>query len=374
MKDTFESPRPMAQPELVFEKLGRWLGTLLVPISTLIVLGLGYQFLRETDAPQWVQMIVAIVWGVGGVAALFLVADFLIERLSIQWKTRLTPVVFVGPALALLGWFLVVPTLRTLYTSFFDAKTVHFVGLNNYIYAFTDSSMLRSFLNNVLWIVVGTGLSVGLGLLIALLADRTNARFEAIIGALIFLPSAISMVGASVIWRFVYAFTPAGSPQIGVLNAVVTTLGGEPDAWLMRQPLNSFLLIVIWIWLRTGFAMVILSAAIKGIPPELLEAARMDGANEFQVVCKISIPYVRSSIITVSTMVLILSLKVFDIVFAMTGGNYNTQVIASQFYDQMFGSFQYGRGAAIAIVLLLVVLPLMTSSIRQFSQQSEAFQ
>jgi alpha-glucoside transport system permease protein len=374
MKDTLESSQPMAQSELILAGFTRALSTVLVPIGTLIVLGLGYQFLRETDAPQWVQMIVAIVWGVGGVAALFLVADFLLERLSIQWRTRLTPVVFVGPALALLAWFLVVPMLRTIYASFFDAKTINFVGLENYIYAFTDSSMLRSFQNNVLWIVLGTGLSVGLGLLIALLADRTHARFEAIIGALIFLPSAISMVGASVIWRFVYAFAPAGAPQVGVLNAVYTALGGEPQAWLMDQPLNNFLLIVIWIWLRTGFAMVILSAAVKGIPAELLEAGRLDGASEFQLVWKISIPYIRGSIITAATMVLILTLKVFDIVFAMTGGNYNTEVIASKFYDQMFGSFQYGRGAAIAIVLLLVVLPLMTSSMRQFSEQSEAFQ
>ena len=373
MEDTRGKTQSTSEPESFAAKLRRGLGTLLVPISTLLALWLGYQFLRENDAPQWVQMIVAIGWGVGGVAALFWNADFLIERTSAKWKMRLTPIVFVGPAVAILGWFLVLPVIRTLYTSFFDAKTVNFVGLDNYVYAFTNSTMLQSFQNNVIWIVLGTGFSVGFGLLIALLADRTSSKFEAIIGALIFLPNAISMVGASVIWRFVYAFAPEGSPQIGLLNALVTTFGGEPQAWQMLQPWNNLFLIVIWIWLQAGFAMVILSAAVKGIPAELLEAARMDGANEFRVVWSICIPYIRGSIITVSTMVLILTLKVFDIVFAMTGGNYNTQVIASQFYDQMFRSFQYGRGAAIAIVLLLAVLPLMSYNLRQFSQQSEAF-
>ena len=353
--------------------LERVIVSLVVLIATFIVLWLGFEFLRGKETPQWIEMIVAIAWGVGGVTGLFLVAEFLIEGLPDRWKTRLTPLVFVGPALAILGWFLVMPVVRTLYMSFFDASSKTAVGLDNYVYAFTNSSMLEAFRNNVLWLVIGTGFSVGFGLLIALLADRTNRRFEAIIESLIFLPMAISMAGASVIWKFVYDFKPAGASQIGALNAIVTALGGEPQAWLLLQPWNNLFLIVVLIWLQTGLAMVILSAAIKGIPAELLEAARMDGANEWQVVWNISIPYIRGTLVATSTMILILTLKVFDIVFTMTGGNYGTQVIANQFYVEMFRSFQYGRGAAIAIVLLIAIIPVMWYNLRQFGQQSEAF-
>jgi alpha-glucoside transport system permease protein len=373
MKETAEKAQLIGVAQRASANLGRVLVFLLVPVATFVALWQGFLFLRENTAPQWIQMIMAIVWGVGGVAALFLVADFLLERLSPQWKTRLTPLVFVGPALAILGWFLVMPVVRTLYMSFLDASSKKFVGLDNFAYALTNSSMLEAFRNNMLWLVVGTGFSVGFGLSIALLADRTHPKFETIIESLIFLPLAISMVGASVIWRFVYAFQPAGASQVGVLNAIVTALGGEPQAWLMLKPLNNLFLIIILIWLQTGLAMVILSSAIKGIPAELLEAARMDGANEWQVVWNISIPYIRGTIVGTSTVILILTLKVFDIVFTMTGGNYGTQVIANQFYVEMFRSFQYGRGAAIAIVLLIAIIPVMWYNLRQFGQQSEAF-
>ena len=373
MKETAEKAQLIGVAQRASANLGRVLVFLLVPVATFVALWQGFLFLRENTAPQWIQMIMAIVWGVGGVAALFLVADFLLERLSPQWKTRLTPLVFVGPALAILGWFLVMPVVRTLYMSFLDASSKKFVGLDNFAYALTNSSMLEAFRNNMLWLVVGTGFSVGFGLSIALLADRTHPKFETIIESLIFLPLAISMVGASVIWRFVYAFQPAGASQVGVLNAIVTALGGEPQAWLMLKPLNNLFLIIVLIWLQTGLAMVILSSAIKGIPAELLEAARMDGANEWQVVWNISIPYIRGTIVGTSTVILILTLKVFDTVFTMTGGNYGTQVIANQFYVEMFRSFQYGRGAAIAVVLLIAIIPAAWYNLRQFGQQSEAF-
>jgi alpha-glucoside transport system permease protein len=233
--------------------------------------------------------------------------------------------------------------------------------------------MLESFRNNLLWLVIGTGLSVVFGLLVAVLADRTHPRFETIIKSLIFLPMAISMVGASVIWRFIYAFAPAGSAQIGLLNAIVTGFGGDPVAWISLRPWNNLFLIAILIWLQTGYAMVILSAAIKGIPAELLEAARIDGADEFQVFFKITIPYIQGTIVTVGTTIVIFTLKIFDIVQAMTGGNFGTQVIANEQYRQMFRAFNFGRGAAIAIVLLLAVVPVMYYNLRQFSEQTEAF-
>jgi alpha-glucoside transport system permease protein len=283
------------------------------------------------------------------------------------------PFVFVGPAIAILSWYLFLPTLRSFWASLLNARGQGPISLDNYVYAVTSSAMLESFRNNLIWLVVGTGLSVGFGLLIAVLADRTNPRFEAIIKAFIFMPMAISMVGASVIWRFVYEFRPAGAEQIGLLNAMLVGLGAEPQAWLLLRPWNTLFLIVIVVWLQTGYAMVIISAAIKGIPAELLEAGRTDGATEVQVFFRIIVPYIRGTLVTVSTTIILFTLKVFDIVQSMTGGNFGTQVIANEQFSQMFRAYHYGRGAAIAIVLLILVTPVMYYNLRQFARQTEAF-
>lgn len=368
-----EKEGPTGVLELLFTNLGRLLAALFVPVITFVVLWRVFIFLRDTQAPQWITAIVAIIWGVGGVLALFLVANMVIEQLPDLWKTRLTPFIFVGPALAILTWYLALPTVRSFYISLFDARGENFVGLANYVYAFTSDAMRESFRNNLIWLVVGTGCSVGFGLLIAVLADRTHPVFETLIKALIFMPMAISMVGASVIWKFIYEFRPPGAEQIGLLNAIVTALGGAPKAWLLMQPWNTLFLVAILIWLQTGYAMVIISAAIKGIPSELLEAGRIDGANEVQVFFSIMIPYIRGTLVTVSTTIVIFTLKIFDIVQAMTGGNYGTQVIANEQYVQMFRAFNFGRGAAIAIVLLIAVIPVMWYNLRQFGQQTEAF-
>ncbi len=352
---------------------GRLLVSLFVPLVTFVVLWRVFLFLRDSKAPHWVIALVAIVWGVGGVLALFFAADFVVERLPDPWRERLMPYIFVGPAMAVLAWYLLLPTIRTFYVSLFDASGKHFVGLSNYVYAFTSRAMLESFRNNLLWLVFGTGFSVGFGLLIAVLADRTDPRFETFIKALIFMPMAISMVGASVIWKFIYSFRPPGAEQIGVLNAIVTALGGKPQPWLLLRPWNNLFLIAILIWLQTGFAMVIISAAIKGIPSELLEAGRIDGASEVQIFFKIMIPHIRGTLVTVSTTIVIFTLKIFDIVQAMTGGNFGTQVIANEQYVQMFRAFNFGRGAAIAIVLLILVIPVVWYNLRQFSEQTEAF-
>jgi alpha-glucoside transport system permease protein len=353
--------------------IGRVLISLFVPVVTFVVLWRVFIFLRDSQAPAGVIAIVAIIWGVGGVLALFLLANLVLEQLPIGLRAKLTPFVFVGPALAILSWYLLVPVIRTFYLSLFNADSTVFVGLQNYVTAFTDPAMLNAFRNNLLWLVFGTGLTVIFGLLIAVMADRTAPWFEAIVKSLIFLPMAISLVGAGVIWLFVYAFRPAGASQIGLLNAIITGLGGDPQAWLFIQPWNNFFLIIILIWLQTGYAMVILSSAIKGIPHELLEAGRIDGANEVQIFFRITIPYIRGALVTVATTVAIFTLKIFDIVFTMTGGNFGTEVIANQFYVQMFRSFQTGRGAAIAIVLLIAVIPVMIYNLRQFSEQTEAF-
>ncbi len=368
-----EIDQPRGIGNWIITNLGRLVVSLFVPVVTFVVLWRVFIFLRDSQSPQWLTAIVAIIWGVGGVLVLFLVANLVIEQFGDRWKTLLTPFVFVGPALAVLTWYLALPTLRSFYASLFDARGENFVGLENYIYAFTSTAMLESFRNNLIWLIVGTGLSVIFGLLIAVLADRTSARFETIVKALIFMPMAISMVGASVIWKFIYEFRPAGANQIGVLNAVLTALGGEPQAWLLLQPWNTLFLIAIMVWLQTGYAMVINSAAIKGIPAELLEAGRIDGANERQVFFRIIIPYIQGTLVTVSTTIILFTLKIFDIVQSMTGGNFGTQVIANEQYSQMFRAFHFGRGAAIAIVLLLAVVPVMWYNLRQFGQQTEAF-
>ncbi|MGQ9613315.1 carbohydrate ABC transporter permease [Chloroflexus sp.] len=234
--------------------------------------------------------------------------------------------------------------------------------------------MLQSYRNNFLfWMIFGTGMSVGFGLLIAVLVDRTHPVFETICKALIFMPMVISGVGASVIWKFIYEYRPTGSTQIGLLNGIITALGFESQGWLLLQPWNNLFLVIIMVWLQTGYSMVIISAAIKAIPADLLEAGRIDGANEFQIFRSIILPSIQGTLITVTTTIILFTLKIFDIVQSMTGGNFGTQVIANVQYVQLFRQVHNGRAAAIAIILLLAVLPVMYYNLRQFGKQTEAF-
>ena len=246
-----------------------------------------------------------------------------------------------------------------------DAKELPF--LENYRYAFTDPAMLIVFRNNLLWLILGTSCCVVFGLLIAVLADRTG-RAEKYYKIIIFLPMAISFVGAGVIWKFIYNYRGQGN-ETGLLNAIIVALGGKPQAWLQIPFWNNIFLIIIMIWLQTGYCMVILSSAIKGISSELLEAARIDGANEIQIFFKIIIPVISDTIISVTTTVLIFSLKTFDVVNTMTGGNYGTNVIANEFFMQRFVQYNTGRASAIAIVLLILVIPVMIMNLRQFNER-----
>jgi alpha-glucoside transport system permease protein len=227
--------------------------------------------------------------------------------------------------------------------------------------------MLQSFRNNLIWLFVGTGACVIFGLLVAVLADRS--KFESVAKALIFMPMVISFVGAGVIWRFIYAYAPPGQPQIGLLNAIVTGLGGQPQTWIEQQPWNNLFLIAVLVWIQTGFAMVIFSAALKGVPTELLEAARLDGASEVQSFFRVIVPYIQGTIITVTTTIAIFTLKIFDVVIVMTGGQYGTEVVATQFYRQFFINRNFGYGAAIAIVLFVAVFPVMLYNLRQLRKQ-----
>ncbi|MCS6844049.1 MAG: sugar ABC transporter permease [Caldilineales bacterium] len=363
--------KPRGPLDWMATNLGRILIALFVPIVTFLVLYWGFQFLRASQAPKGVIAIVAIVWGVGGVALLYVVANWLVEQLGDAWRSRLQPFVFVGPAIAILFWYLAFPTVRTFYLSLLDRNAQNFVGLANYQAVFTDRNMFIAFRNNVLlWIPFGALFTVVFGLLVAVLADRS--RYERLAKSLIFMPMAISMVGAGVIWNMIYAV----NPNIGMLNAIYTSLtGNQPVAWKAASeiaPWNNLFLIVVMIWLQTGFAMTIFSAAIKGIPTELMEAGRVDGANEVQIFFRIMLPYIRGTVITVTTTVIIFTLKIFDVVQVMTGGQFGTQVIATQFYRELFTNQNSGYGSAIAIVLLIAVLPVMVYNLKQFSER-EAF-
>ncbi|MFZ6028005.1 MAG: carbohydrate ABC transporter permease [Chloroflexota bacterium] len=369
MQKVPSQPPPTGIAVWLAANVGRLLISLFVPVITFIVLWQGFVFLKSNQAPQVVMVAVAIAWGVGGVAALYVVANWLVEQLPKQWTRFLQPFVFVGPAIAILAWYLAIPTIRTFILSLKNETSTQFIGLGNYVFAFTDRIMLSAFRNNLLWMVFGTFLCVTLGLVIAVLADRS--RFETVYKAIIFMPMAISFVGAGVIWKFMYTYKGegVGIQEIGLLNAIVIALGGDPQPWLSIPPWNNFLLIAIMVWLQTGYAMVVISSAIKGISAELLEAARVDGANELQVFFSIIIPTIQGTLLTVTTTIVIFSLKLFDIVRVMTGGNNDTNVIANEFYLQRFTYGNPGRASAIAIVLLVAVVPIMIYNLRQFNER-----
>ncbi|MBX7251700.1 MAG: sugar ABC transporter permease [Candidatus Promineofilum sp.] len=391
MQQTTQQDAPGAGARLLTFILRLALPIAILAIAFMVMLA-GFNFLRAGDAPKWLVVLVAIAWGVGGVAALYWIFNWIVERMGDPWVGRLQPFVFVGPAAAMLIWFLALPVLRTFWISLFNrdgppegwlnwsdlggsfaALGERFVGLNNYIAVFTDRLMLEAFRNNIMWIVFGATLTVVFGLLIAVLADRSG--FERIGKSAIFLPMAISFVGAGVIWNFIYEVRPVDAPQIGLLNALVVAAGGQPQpfpAWTAIAPWNNLFLILIVIWLQTGYAMVLFSAALKGIPGDLLEAGRVDGANEVQIFFRIMVPYIMGTIITVSTTVLIFTLKIFDVVWVMTGGQFGTDVIATQFYRQSFTARNSGYGSAIAIVLLIAIIPVMIYNLKQFREQ-EAF-
>jgi ABC-type sugar transport system permease subunit len=382
-----------------------------------------------------VTMLLGVVGAIGISAAIFVAANKLTDRLPGRWADRVRPWVFVGPALLFIFVMLVVPTVRTLYLSFFDNQGDEFLGGENFGWIFTNDAIfnvsgagdilgsrllwvgtaaivaavvfgrrsgrqvgvrfdfsdqfailaitagvilalfavftsLRGVIwNNLWWVVAVTGIATGLGLAVAVLADRMKG--ESVAKALIFLPMAISFVGASVIWRFVYAFQPAGVDQIGLLNAVWVGLGGVPQTVLQAQPWNTFFLIIVLIWGQTGFAMVVLSAAIKAVPDDLIEAARVDGATESQVFWRVVLPQIRTTILVVVTTLVILVMKVFDIVKVMTNGEFGTNVIANEMFDQAFRFNARGQGAALAVVLFVSVLPVMIINVRRVRQEAD---
>ncbi|HEX6423457.1 MAG TPA: sugar ABC transporter permease [Acidimicrobiales bacterium] len=348
--------------------LMRIVSAVVIPIAGFVLLYLTFDAMRDFD--RFVLVGAAIVVGVGGIFLLYWAANWTVDVLPERYREDVRPYVFVGPALVILAVFLIYPVINTIVISFGDRQGDGFVGLDNYEFVFTNESMRRSIRNTAGWIVIVPLVATSIGLAFATLADRLR-RGEAVAKSLIFLPMAISFVGAAVTWRLIYSFRPEGfGTQIGLLNGIKQGLGMSPTPWLQETPWNNLMLMVIMIWMQVGFAMVVLSAAIKSIPDEIIEAARIDGASELQVFRRITVPSIAPTIAVVATYMIINAMKVFDIVFVIGGAETNqTEVIAERMIRWFFLSNHDGRGAAIAVILFVAVIPVMFWNVRRFREQ-----
>jgi alpha-glucoside transport system permease protein len=317
----------------------------------------------STNLPKFGQIFEAIAIFFAVLGFIF----FLAGKVNGRRQRPLAIFVLLGPALVLLFVGLVIPAIQTLFFSFKDDSAQKFVGFKNYVWIATDPNMHSVLLNTVLWIAITPILTTALGLTLAIFLDRMKR--ESIPKALIFMPMAISFVGASVIWQFVYNYADPKQPQTGLLSTIVRHLGFTPSNWILTSPLNNYLLMIIFVWVQTGFAMVILSAAIKAVPADIVEASALDGASGFKLFRQITFPMVRSTFIVVFATQVVTSLKLFDIVRTMTGGNFGTNVISNEIYSQIFTKFNEGHGAALAIVLFLLVSPILIYNIRSIRRE-----
>jgi alpha-glucoside transport system permease protein len=329
----------------------------------------------------WALLTVAI--GVGGCLAYFWGSNTLLDMLlpvdasnddrairNLKLQSSIRPWLFLFPAMFLLIIYLIYPVFQTIWLSFHDKAGDEFVGLKNYAWALNDTGFRTSIFNNFLWLLVVPAACTFLGLIIAVLTDRI--WWGSLAKSFIFLPMAISFVGASVIWKFVYDYRGEGQEQIGILNAVAEFFGYSPQVWIALPFWNNFFLMVILIWIQTGFATVILGAALRGVPEDTIEAANIDGAGPFKIFWRIMVPQIWSTIVVVWTTITVLVLKVFDIVLTMTNGQWDTQVLANLMFDWMFrGGGDFGRGAAIAIIIMVAVLPIMIWNIRQANAEQK---
>lgn len=311
---------------------------------------------------------------------------------KVMRQGRITPWYYILPALLVMSIFIIWPMINTIYLSLRNRDGSQPAGVacvegqpcwgifENYRYALTEefnfstvetfwsSFWQSSYGNNIKWVVFMVSGTVIIGLMFAVLADRV--KYEALAKSILFMPMAISFVGAGVIWGFVYDYGTQ-QVQIGLLNAIITAFGGEPIAWLSTEGLNTFMLIIVGVWIWTGFSMTILSAALKSVPDEIIEAARVDGASEWSVFYRIMLPIIAPTIIVVVTTMVINVLKLFDIVYVMTGGNFGTEVIANRMYTEMYKNFHTGRGTAVAVVLIVIIIPFIYLNIRRFIEQEE---
>ena len=323
---------------------------------------------------QLLSVTLTIVAGLAVSVGIYFGLNAVVSRAPRSWRQHLLPGVFVGPVLVIIGVFQVYPTIKTLYLSLFESDGAgrRFVGLDNYVNLFSQASFDKVLVNNLLWLLIVPGTTVALGLAVAALAQRVHPLLARSIKSLVFMPMAISFIAAATIWRFIYAYSAPGQPQVGLLNSLWTNLTGkDPQAWLTIDDahLNSLLLMAVVVWLNTGFAMVLLSAAIQSVPDETSEQARIDGASDRQTFWYIIVPQIRTTIIAVLVTVLITVMKIFDIVFAMTGGAYNTSVLGFEFVNQFFTYGDPGTASAVVTILVLAVVPLAIYQARTYRRQ-----
>ncbi|MEI5583651.1 MULTISPECIES: carbohydrate ABC transporter permease [unclassified Agromyces] len=312
--------------------------------------------------------IIVVILGIAIFVAVIGLILFFVDRAPKRGRDYWQLAGFLFPAILLLSLGLIYPAIRTTLLAFAN-DAGEFIGFENFVWAFTQPAGIISIRNTIIWVILVPLLATAIGLAYAVFIDK--ARGERVYKSLVFMPMAISFVGAGVIWRFVYEYRGPSQEQIGLLNAIVTGLGGEPVRWLQEPPMNTFFLIVVMIWVQTGFAMVVLSAAIKGVPTEQIEAAELDGTNAWQRFTNVTIPSIRGSLVVVVTTISIATLKVFDIVRTMTAGNYETSVVANEMYTQAFRANEAGRGAALALILFLMVLPIVIYNVNILRKQRE---
>ena len=300
------------------------------------------------------------------------VLDYLLiyKNHSFVYENSIRVLIFIAPAFIVLFVFILYPVFETVRLSFYDKFGREFVGLHNYLWAINDPNFRRSILNNLGWLLIVPTLSTFFGLVIANLTDRI--WWGTIAKSIIFMPMAISFVGAGVIWKFIYDYRGTGDQQIGLLNAIVVSFGFEPQAWLTIAIWNNLFLMAIMIWIQTGLALVIFSAALRGIPKETLEAARMDGASELRIFWSIIIPFLERTILVIWTMITILVLRVFDVIYAMTNGEWQTEVLANLMYDWMFrGGGDSGRGSVLAFCIMIGVIPILVWNLYRHRQEQQ---
>jgi len=313
----------------------------------------------------------AVIAGIAITALIYFLLNLLIHRLPERIKRKVEPYVFIGPVLVLIGLFVIWPTLQSIRLSFMEEEidgSTTWVGFQNFKDLFAEDYFASMLINNLMWIAIVPILTVSLGLAIAQLANNVGPRQEKVLKSIFFMPMTISFVSAAVIWRYIYAYAPEGGEQIGLFNAIWTALGGEPQTWFQIEAFkfNNILLMIILIWLSAGYAMVLLSAAIKSVPEDTLEAGRVDGASTSQIFFKIVLPQIWPTAIAVFITVLIGAMKVFDIVLAMTGGNYNTTVLAQTFYLEYFIYGNTGKAMAAVVLLILAIIPVMVYQVRHY--------
>ena len=313
----------------------------------------------------------AVIAGIAITALVYFLLNLFIHQLPEPIKRKVEPYVFIGPVLVLVGLFVIWPTLQSIRLSFMEEEidgSTTWVGFQNFRDLFAEDYFASMLINNLMWIAIVPVLTVSLGLAIAQLANNVGPRQEKVLKSIFFMPMTISFVSAAVIWRYIYAYSPEGGEQIGLFNAIWTALGGEPQTWFQIEAFkfNNILLMIILIWLSAGYAMVLLSAAIKSVPEDTLEAGRVDGASTGQIFFKIILPQIWPTAIAVFITVLIGAMKVFDIVLAMTGGNYNTTVLAQTFYLEYFIYGNTGKAMAAVVLLILAIIPVMVYQVRHY--------